>query len=82
MLMGVKRGLFSSEAGQGSAAIAHSTAKTKYSAREGVVALLEPYIDTIIICTLTGLVIMVTDSWHLTEFYSTRIDPSLRKICG
>ena len=61
MMMGVKRGLFSSEAGQGSAAIAHSTAKTKYSVREGVVALLEPYIDTIIICTLTGLVIMVTD---------------------
>ena len=77
MMMGVKRGLFSSEAGQGSAAIAHSTAKTKYSVREGVVALLEPYIDTIIICTLTGLVIMVTDSWHLTEFYSKRIDPSI-----
>ena len=77
MMMGVKRGLFSSEAGQGSAAIAHSTAKTKYSVREGVVALLEPYIDTIIICTLTGLVIMVTDSWHLTEFYATRIDPSI-----
>ena len=64
MMMGVKRGLFSSEAGQGSAAIAHSTAKTKYSVREGVVALLEPYIDTIVICTLTGLVIMVTDKWH------------------
>ena len=77
MMMGVKRGLFSSEAGQGSAAIAHSTAKTRYSVREGVVALLEPYIDTIIICTLTGLVIMVTDSWHLTEFYATRIDPSI-----
>ncbi len=77
MMMGVKRGLFSSEAGQGSAAIAHSTAKTKYSVREGVVALLEPYIDTIIICTLTGLVIMVTDSWYFTEFYSTRIDPSI-----
>jgi AGCS family alanine or glycine:cation symporter len=49
MMMGVKRGLFSSEAGQGSAAIAHSTAKTPYAVREGVVALLEPYIDTIII---------------------------------
>ena len=45
MMMGVKRGLFSSEAGQGSAAIAHSTAKTPYAVREGVVALLEPYID-------------------------------------
>ena len=77
MMMGVKRGLFSSEAGQGSAAIAHSTAKTPYAVREGVVALLEPYIDTIIICTLTGLVIMVTGSWHYTEFYGQRIDPSI-----
>ncbi len=77
MLMGVKRGLFSSESGQGSAAIAHSTAKTPYSTREGVVALLEPYIDTIIICTLTGLVIMVTDSWHFTQFYMERINPAL-----
>ncbi len=77
MMMGVKRGLFSSEAGQGSAAIAHSTAKTKYSVREGVVALLEPYIDTIVICTLTGLVIMVTDSWHYTQFYGQRIDTAI-----
>ena len=77
MMMGVKRGLFSSEAGQGSAAIAHSTAKTPYAVREGVVALLEPYIDTIIICTLTGLVIMVTDSWHYTAFYGQRIDASI-----
>jgi AGCS family alanine or glycine:cation symporter len=77
MMMGVKRGLFSSEAGQGSAAIAHSTAKTPYAVREGVVALLEPYIDTIIICTLTGLVIMVTGSWHYTEFYGQRIDPTI-----
>jgi len=77
MMMGVKRGLFSSEAGQGSAAIAHSTAKTPYAVREGVVALLEPYIDTIVICTLTGLVIMVTGSWHYTEFYGQRIDPSI-----
>ena len=80
MMMGVKRGLFSSESGQGSAAIAHSTAKTPYAVREGVVALLEPYIDTIIICTLTGLVIMVTNSWHLTEFYSQRIDPSVTDL--
>lgn len=80
MLMGVKRGLFSSESGQGSAAIAHSTAKTPYSTREGVVALLEPYIDTIIICTLTGLVIMVTGSWKFTEFYSLRIDSSIVEL--
>jgi len=70
----VKRGLYSNEAGQGSAAIAHSTAKTKYAIREGTVAMLGPFIDTIIICTLTGLVIIVTDAWHHTEFYVSRID--------
>jgi AGCS family alanine or glycine:cation symporter len=76
MLWGVKRGLYSNEAGQGSAAIAHSTAKTNYAVREGAVALLEPFIDTIVICTITGLVILVTGSWHNTEFYVTRIDPN------
>ncbi|GIS55253.1 hypothetical protein Ct9H90mP29_22950 [bacterium] len=49
MLWGIKRGLYSNEAGQGSAAIAHSTAKTKYPIREGAVAMLGPYIDTLII---------------------------------
>ena len=76
MLWGVKRGLYSNEAGQGSAPIAHSTAKTEFPVREGVVALLEPFIDTIIICTLTGLTIIVTGTWHHTEFYTTRIDPT------
>jgi alanine or glycine:cation symporter, AGCS family len=52
--------LYSNEAGQGSAAIAHSTSKTKYAIREGSVAMLGPFIDTIIICSLTGLVIIVT----------------------
>lgn len=75
MLWGVKRGLYSNEAGQGSAAIAHSTAKTNYAVREGAVALLEPFIDTITICSITGLVIIITGSWHHTEFYITRIDP-------
>ncbi len=60
---GVKRGLFSNESGQGSAPIAHATAKTNYPAREGYVALLEPFIDTIIICSLTGLVIIITGAW-------------------
>ena len=78
MLIGVQRGLFSSESGQGSAAIAHSTAKTKHPVREGVVALLEPYIDTIIICTLTGLVIMVTGSWESTRFHSYNIESDLK----
>jgi AGCS family alanine or glycine:cation symporter len=76
MLWGVKRGLYSNEAGQGSAAIAHSTAKTKYAIREGAVAMLGPFIDTIVICSLTGLVIISTGAWHHTEFYVTRIDPN------
>ena len=75
MLHGIKRGLYSNEAGQGSAAIAHSTAKTKYPVREGAVAMMGPFIDTIIICTLTGLVILTTDAWHHTEFYVNRINP-------
>ena len=71
MLMGVKRGLYSNEAGQGSAAIAHSTAKTNYPIREGAVAMLGPYIDTIIICTLTGLVILSTGAWKHTEYFAS-----------
>jgi len=69
MLWGIKRGLYSNEAGQGSAAIAHSTAKTKHPVREGAVAMLGPYIDTIIICTMTGLVIISTGAWQHTEFF-------------
>jgi len=76
MLWGVKRGLYSNEAGQGSAAIAHSTAKTNYPIREGAVAMLGPFIDTLIICTLTGLVIISTGAWMHTQFYVTRIDPN------
>ncbi|MBN1338372.1 MAG: sodium:alanine symporter family protein [Bacteroidales bacterium] len=64
MLWGVRRGLFSNEAGQGSAPIAHAAAKTEYPAREGLVASLEPLVDTLIICSLTALVIIVTGVWH------------------
>ena len=60
---GVARGLFSNEAGQGSAPIAHAAAKGKEPASEGMVSLLEPFIDTIIICTLTGLVILSSGVW-------------------
>lgn len=63
MIYGVQRGLFSNEAGQGSAPVAHSAAKTDEPVSEGVVALLEPFIDTIIVCTVTGLVIVVTGVW-------------------
>jgi len=69
MLWGIKRGLYSNEAGQGSAAIAHSTAKTNHPIREGAVAMLGPYIDTLIICTMTGLVIISTGAWKHTEFF-------------
>jgi len=61
--MGVARGLFSSEAGLGSAPIAHSAAKTDEPVREGLVAMLGPFIDTIVVCTMTALVIISTGVW-------------------
>ena len=63
-LWGMKRALFSNEAGQGSAPIAHSAAKTHEPVREAVVAGLEPFIDTIVICTLTALVILSSGLWR------------------
>ena len=63
MMWGVRRGLFSNEAGQGSAPIAHAAAKTDEPVSEGVVALLEPFIDTLVICTMTGLVVILTGAW-------------------
>jgi AGCS family alanine or glycine:cation symporter len=66
MMWGVRRGLFSNEAGQGSAPIAHAAAKTDEPVSEGVVALLEPFIDTIVICTMTALVIINTGVWDDT----------------
>src|SRR5690554_3626997 len=61
MIQGIRRGAFSNEAGVGSAAIAHSAVRTKYPASEGIVALLEPFIDTVIICTMTALVIIIAN---------------------
>jgi AGCS family alanine or glycine:cation symporter len=63
LIWGVKRGLFSNEAGQGSAPIAHAAAKTDQPVREGVVAMLGPFIDTLVICSLTGLAIVLTGVW-------------------
>ncbi|MDF1839722.1 MAG: alanine/glycine:cation symporter family protein [Planctomycetota bacterium] len=63
LVVGFKRAAFSNEAGVGSAAIAHSAAKTEYPVREGIVALLEPLIDTIVICTMTALVIVITGAY-------------------
>ncbi|MEO1517330.1 MAG: sodium:alanine symporter family protein [Bacteroidota bacterium] len=66
LLWGVRRGLFSNEAGQGSAPIAHSAARTDEPVSEGVVALLEPFIDTILICSITALAILTTGVWKDT----------------
>jgi AGCS family alanine or glycine:cation symporter len=63
-IFGMQRALFSNEAGQGSSAIAHSAAKTDEPIREGVVAGLEPFIDTIVVCTMSALVILVTGIWN------------------
>ncbi len=60
---GVNRGLYSNEAGQGSAPIAHAAARTDEPADEGMVSILEPFIDTIVICTITGLVILSSGAW-------------------
>lgn len=67
IVQGFKRAAFSSEAGIGSAAIAHSAASVKYPIRQGFVALYEPFIDTIIICTMTALVIVITGVWNAPE---------------
>ena len=61
---GVNRGLYSNEAGQGSAPIAHATSKTENPIEEGMVSILEPFIDTIVVCTLTGLVILSSGVWN------------------
>lgn len=61
LIVGFQRAAFSNEAGVGSAAIAHSAVRTKYAASEGIVALLEPFIDTVVICTMTALVMIVTN---------------------
>jgi len=67
IVQGFKRAAFSSEAGIGSAAIAHSAASVKYPVRQGFVALYEPFIDTIVICTMTALVIVVTGVYNAPE---------------
>lgn len=68
LIMGFKRAAFSNEAGVGSAAIAHSAAKTDYPVREGIVASLGPFIDTVIICTMTALVIVITGAYNNPDY--------------
>jgi AGCS family alanine or glycine:cation symporter len=67
LVQGFRRAAFSNEAGVGSAAIAHSAARTDEPIREGLVALLEPFIDTVVVCTTTALVIVVTGAWNDPE---------------
>jgi AGCS family alanine or glycine:cation symporter len=64
---GVARGLFSNEAGLGSSPMAHAAARTNQPVREGLVAMLEPFIDTLVICSMTGLVIIVTGAWQASS---------------
>ena len=79
---GVKRGLFSNESGQGSAPIAHAAAKTDQPVREGVVAMMGPLIDTLIICTITGLVILTTGVWNRKMHDQVPVNPSPRSRCS
>jgi AGCS family alanine or glycine:cation symporter len=68
LVVGVQRAAFSNEAGVGSAAIAHSAAKTEEPVREGIVALLGPFIDTIVVCSMTALVILITGAWDNSQW--------------
>jgi AGCS family alanine or glycine:cation symporter len=74
LVIGAKRACFSNEAGAGSAAIAHAAAKTEEPVSEGIVALLEPFIDTVIVCTLTGLMIVVTGVYRIPEVQQMAVD--------
>lgn len=68
LVLGFQRAAFSNEAGTGSAAIAHSAARTPHPTREGIVALLEPFIDTVVVCTMTALVIVITGAYENPEY--------------
>jgi alanine or glycine:cation symporter, AGCS family len=81
-LWGMKRALFSNEAGQGSAPIAHSAAKTDEPVREGVVAGLEPFIDTLVVCTLTTLVILLSGAWNRGPEVRFDEPPRLVQVSG
>jgi AGCS family alanine or glycine:cation symporter len=66
LIQGIRRAAFSNEAGLGSAPIAHSAVKTDKPASEGFVALLEPFVDTVVVCTMTALVIVITGTWQVS----------------
>jgi AGCS family alanine or glycine:cation symporter len=81
-LWGMKRALFSNEAGQGSAPIAHSAAKTDEPIREGVLAGLGPFIDTIIVCSITAFVILATGAWNRAPIGEFASPPSIMQAAG
>lgn len=72
LVVGITRAVFSNEAGTGSAAIAHSAAKTDIPVREGIVALLEPFIDTVVVCTMTALVLIVSGAYNSPDTEAIR----------
>ena len=76
-LFGMKRAIFSNEAGQGSSAIAHAAAKTDEPVREGLVGGMEPFIDTIVVCTFTALIILSTGVWNRAPDISFELPPTL-----
>ena len=76
LVQGFRRGAFSNEAGAGSASIAHSAVITSYPASEGIVALLEPFIDTVVICTMTALVIIIFNGDNSLFTYGNLVDGS------
>jgi len=78
---GVNRGLFSNEAGLGSAAIAHASARTREPVDEGMVSLLEPFIDTIVVCTITGLVILSSGVWS-EKYHNSFARADLELVTG
>ena len=79
-LKGMQRALFSNEAGQGSAPIAHSAARTDEPVREGIVAGLEPFIDTLCVCTLTGLVILLSGAWNRPPALAFEAPPAVAAV--
>jgi alanine or glycine:cation symporter, AGCS family len=79
-LKGMQRAFFSNEAGQGSAPIAHSAAKTDEPVREGIVAGMEPFIDTLVVCTLTGLVILLSGAWNRAPALAYETAPAVAPV--
>lgn len=80
LVIGIQRAVFSNEAGVGSAAIAHSAAKTDEPVSEGIVALLEPFIDTVVVCTITALVVIVTGAYNAPETATAVADSQGAKV--